>query len=130
MRHWQTGVLGVGWFLLASWYSPSAALSDDGQVRILNAATEAIKNGQLEVCGQKFMFGEIEQGKPKTIQYKVRSDSQYKLEVEFNSGKKLEPVYGSVFFSHALRKGAMVSMGIGKMVVEFFSAATSTRVWR
>ena len=38
--------------------------------------------------------------------------------------------YGSVFFSQALRKGAMVSMGIGKMVVEFFSAAISTRVCR
>ncbi len=70
--------------------------SDDGQVLILNAATEPIKNGQLEVCGQKFMFGEIEQGKSKAIQYKVRSDSQYKLEVEFNSGRKVEKELGSV----------------------------------
>jgi len=38
--------------------------------------------------------------------------------------------YGSAFFSQALRKGAMVSMGIGKMVVEFFSAEISTRVCR
>jgi len=38
--------------------------------------------------------------------------------------------YGSTFFSQALRKGAMVSMGIGKMVVEFFSAEISTRVCR
>jgi hypothetical protein len=37
---------------------------------------------------------------------------------------------GSTFFSQALRKGAMVSMGIGKMVVEFFSAGISTRVCR
>jgi hypothetical protein len=96
MRHWQTAVLGRGCFLLASWYSTSIALSDDGQVLILNAATEPIKNGQLEVCGQKFLFGEIEQGKSKAIQYKVRSDSQYKLEVEFNSGKKLEKELGSV----------------------------------
>jgi hypothetical protein len=53
------------------------------------------KNGRLEVCGQKFPFGEIEQEKTKAIQYKVRSDSQYKLEVEFHSGKKLEKELGS-----------------------------------
>ena len=96
MRYWQTAVLGIGCFLLVSWYSTSIAFSDDGQVLILNAATEPIKNGQLEVCGQKFLFGEIEQEKTKAIQYKVRSDSQYKLEVEFNSGRKLEKELGYV----------------------------------
>ena len=79
-----------------SWYFTSIALGDDGQVLILNAATESIRNGQLEVCGQKFLFGEIDQGKSKAIQYKVRSDSHYKLEVEFNSGRKLEQELGSV----------------------------------
>lgn len=63
---------------------------------ILNAAAEPIKNGQLEVCGQKFLFGEIEQGKSKSIQYKVRSNLRYKLEVEFHSGRKLERELGSV----------------------------------
>lgn len=29
-----------------------------------------------------------------------------------------------------LKNGAMVSIGIGKIVVEFFSAAISTSVWR
>jgi hypothetical protein len=96
MRYWQTAVLGIGCFLLASWYSTSIVRGDDGQVRILNAATESIKIGQLEVCGQKFLFGEIEQGKTKAIQYKVRSDSQYKLEAEFNSGRKLEQKLGEV----------------------------------
>lgn len=41
-----------------------------------------------------------------------------------------EQGYGSAFFSQALRKDAMVSMGIGKMVVEFFSEAISTMVCR
>lgn len=96
MRHWQAAVLGIVCFLLVSWYSTSIALSDVGQVLILNAATEPIKNGQLEVCGQKFPFGEIEQGKSKAIQYTVRSNSHYKLEVEFYSGKKLEKELGDV----------------------------------
>ena len=42
------------------------------------------------------MFGEIVQGNSKAIQYKVRSDSQYKLEVEFDSGRKLEQKLGNV----------------------------------
>ena len=96
MRYWQAAILGICCFLLASWYSPSIVRSDDGHVLILNAATEPIRNGQLEVCGQKFLFGEIEQGKTKAIQYKVRSDSQYKLEVEFHSGRKLEKELGDV----------------------------------
>jgi len=96
MRYSQAAVLGIGCFLLVSWYSTSIARSDDGQVLILNAATEPIRNGQLEVCGQKFPFGEIEQGKTKAIQFKTRSDSQYRLEVEFHSGRKLDKELGSV----------------------------------
>jgi hypothetical protein len=96
MRYSLAAVLGIGCFFLVSWYSTSIAFSDDGQVLILNAATEPTKNGQLEVCGQQFLFGEIEQGKTKAIHYKVRSDSHYKIEVEFNSGRKLEQELGSV----------------------------------
>jgi|SRR5580765_7064921 len=96
MRYWRSAVLGVGCFLLAFWYSTSIVWSADGQVLILNAATESLKNGQLEVCGQKFLFGEIEQGKSKAIQYKVRSDSRYKREAEFHSGRKLEKELGVV----------------------------------
>lgn len=63
MRYWQAAVLGIGCFFLMSWHFTSIALGDDGQVLLLNAATEPVRNGQLEVCGQKFMFGEIEPGK-------------------------------------------------------------------
>ena len=96
MRFWQTAVLEIGCALLVAWCSTSIAFSDDGQVLILNAATESIRNGQLEVCGQKFMFGEIAQGNSKAIHYIVRSDSRYKLEVEFISGRKLEQELGAV----------------------------------
>ena len=96
MRYWKAAVLGVCCFLLVFWYSTSIVLSYDGQVLILNAATESVKNGQLEVCGQKFLFGEIEQGKSKAIHYEVRSDSQYALAVEFDSGRKLVKELGHV----------------------------------
>lgn len=36
--------------------------------------------------------------------------------------------FEEVLSGRALRNGASVSMGMGKMMVEFFSAATSTRV--
>jgi hypothetical protein len=59
MRSWQGAVPGIGCFLMALRYSTSIVLGDDGHVLILNAATEPVKNGQLEVCDQKFMFGEL-----------------------------------------------------------------------
>lgn len=96
MRYWKAAVLGVGCFLLASWSSTSIVLGYDGQVLIINSATEPVINGQLEVCGQKFQFGGIEQGKSKIFRYEVRSDSTYKLVVEFASGRKLVKELGHV----------------------------------
>ncbi len=100
MNYWQAMALGVSCFLLASWSAPSTVLSYDGQVLILNAATEPVRNGQLEVCGQKFQFGEIGQGKTKAFRYEVRSDSQYKLVVEFDSGRNLAKELGDVTSGH------------------------------
>jgi hypothetical protein len=65
-------------------------------VLILNAATEPGKNWELEVGDQKFPFGGIDQGKSKLLRFNVRSDSQYKLAVEFDSGKQLIIELGSV----------------------------------
>jgi hypothetical protein len=96
MKHWKSVILALGCFLLTCWSLTSIALSYDGEVLLLNAATEAIKNGELDVCDQKFPFGGIDQGKSKLLRYDVRSDSQYKLVVEFDSGKTLTSELGSV----------------------------------
>lgn len=96
MKHWKSVILGMGCFLLTCWSLTSIALCYDSEVLLLNAATEPIKNGELEVCGQKLPFGGIDQGKSKLLRYDVRSDSQYKLSVEFDSGKKLTSELGSV----------------------------------
>ena len=96
MKHWKSVILGMGCFLLTCGALTSIALSYDGEVLLLNAATEAIKNGELEVCDQKFPFGGIDQGKSKSLRYDVRSDSQYKLVVEFDSGRTLTSELGSV----------------------------------
>jgi hypothetical protein len=95
-KYWKALILGVGGFLLLSVYFASTDFSYVGEVLILNSATESIKSGQLEVCGQTFQVGEIERGKSKDIQYKVRSDSHFKFIVEFSSGKKLSKELGYV----------------------------------
>jgi hypothetical protein len=89
MKYLKSGILVVVCLLLAcSDYA--------GEVLIVNMATEPVSNGTLEVCDQKFQFGGIELGKSKTIQYEVRSDSHFKLVLEFNSGKKLVKEVGYV----------------------------------
>ncbi|MCS6302259.1 MAG: hypothetical protein H8K07_01125 [Nitrospira sp.] len=105
-EYWKVVVPVVSLFFLASVYFTSTALSYVGEVLIINSATEPIKNGQVEVCGQKFQLGEIGQGKTKAIQYKVRSDSHFALIVEFVSGKKVSKELGYVTsgrdFKHVL----------------------------
>jgi hypothetical protein len=44
------------------------------------------------------------------------------------AGALWQTAYGSAVLSLCLKKGARVSMGIGKIVVELFPAEISTRV--
>ncbi len=106
MTHWKAAILGVVCVLLVSIYFTSTVFGYVGEVVIVNAATEPIKNGELEVCGQKFLFGELRQGKSRAIQYKVKSDSHFELRVEFFSGKQFSKGLGYVTsgrdFKHVL----------------------------
>jgi hypothetical protein len=74
-------------------------------------------------CGQKLMFGKITQGNSKTIHYSVRSDSRYKLEVEFLSGRTLQQdwsvtrgldVLGFDFERHEVSLTSYFQMCIGR----------------
>jgi len=96
MNNWKTILFGIGFILLGFLWSISIAISYEGNVRIVNETGESVRNGELEVCGQKFRIGEIEQGKSFTVHYKVKSDSSYKLSVEFRSGRKLTRELGYV----------------------------------
>ena len=96
MKYWRPLILGIMCLFLAFSYFVPVVLSYNGEVVIINSASELVRNGALEVCDQRFKFGTIEQGKSKTINYKVRSDSHYKLIVEFNSGRKLTKELGYV----------------------------------
>lgn len=93
---WHVTALGVGCLLLGLLYIASIALSYSGEVLIVNSATNPIENGQLEVCGQKFKFGKIDQGKSTSIQYRVKSDSHFRILVAFSSQKKISKELGYV----------------------------------
>jgi hypothetical protein len=96
MKYWGFLVLGcISFFLVFSYIVP-IVLGHDGEVQILNSASEPVRDGEIEVCGQKFKLGTIDQGKSMTVTYKVRSDSHYRLLVEFNSGKQLAKELGYV----------------------------------
>ena len=106
MKHWKSVILGMGCFLLAFWYYTSIVLSYQGEVRIVNSATEPVKHGEIEVCNQKFQIDGIAQGESQIVHYQVRADSSYKILVEFNSGRKLTSDLGYVTsgrdFKHTL----------------------------
>lgn len=96
MKYWRPLIVGSICFFLTFSYFVLIMLSNDGEVQVINSASEPVRNGELEVCEQKFELGAIEQNKSMTINYKVRSDSQYKLMVEFNSGRKVAKELGYV----------------------------------
>lgn len=96
MKYWRSHILGIICFILVSSYFVPVVLSNDGEVQIINSASEPVRSGELEVCNQRFKLGAIERGKSRTINYKVRSDSHYKLMVEFNSGRTLVKELGYV----------------------------------
>lgn len=96
MKYWKLAILSVGCFLLAFWYYTSIVFSYQGEVRIVNLATEPVKHGEIEVCNQKFKLEGIAKGESQVIHYQVRADSSYKIFVEFNSGRKLAKELGYV----------------------------------
>jgi hypothetical protein len=96
MKYWRSFILGIVCFFLVSSYFVPVVLSNDGEVQIINLASETVRNGELEVCNQRFKLGAIERGKSRTINYKIKSDSHYKLVVEFKSGRKFEKELGYV----------------------------------
>lgn len=96
MKYWRPLILGIICLLLVFSYFIPVVLSNDGEVQIINSASEPVRSGEIEVCNQRFNLGTIERGKSKTINYKVRSDSHYNLIVEFNSGRNLAKELGYV----------------------------------
>jgi hypothetical protein len=70
--------------------------SHKGEVLIVNQATETVLKGEIEVCKQRFDFQNIKPKERKQILYDVRSDSHYKIEIQFESGKKLTKELGYV----------------------------------
>ena len=74
----------------------SSFFSHQGEVSILNQATELVVKGEIDICDQKFSFENIKPNERKSFIYKVTSDSHYKVIVEFSPDKKLVKEMGYV----------------------------------
>ena len=63
-------VLGIGCFLLESWHSTSIVLGDDGQVLILNAATEPVKMADSKCAVRNSRLAKLNRRKPRPFNTK------------------------------------------------------------
>jgi hypothetical protein len=72
------------------------ALKTDGKLTLENHANETISIAEVEVCGQKFEVHEVAPGGSTEINYYVKSDSGYKVHVEFIPDKQLTQEVGYV----------------------------------
>ena len=96
MKAWKTIIIAIGCALLLS-VCAAVWLSDNrGEVNITNNSAERINHIEIEVCNQQFKLENIGIGESKLIRYEVKSDSHYRINVEFASGKKLEEEIGYI----------------------------------
>lgn len=96
MKNWVLIILGIGCLLVVGSMAASSFFSHQGEVSIVNQATELVVKGEINICDQNFTFENIKPRESKIFIYKVTSDSHYKIEVEFGSGKKLTKEIGYV----------------------------------
>ena len=83
-------------FFLPAWEGCGFFSNNKGELLIKNASTQAIVNGNVEICGQHFKLERIDIGKTKLIKFDIKSDSHYALTVELEGGKQLSKNLGYV----------------------------------
>ena len=95
IRRFVFVIIGI-FFLLGSATLAGLFSNNKGEILIENKGTELVVHGEVDICGQKFAFEKIKPGDTRQFSYKVKSDSHYKILVEFESGKKLTKDLGYV----------------------------------
>jgi len=96
IKHWILIALGIVGLLWISMGSAAWFFNKKGEVRIVNQSSQRVVAGEVEVCNQQFKIEDIRPGESQLILYEVKSDSHYKISVEFESGKKLTRELGYV----------------------------------
>jgi hypothetical protein len=74
----------------------ASCLANKGEFLLVNKANEPVLRALVTVCGQTIELTGIQPSKSASGSYQVKSDSQYDVRVEFESGKKLEKKIGYV----------------------------------
>jgi len=94
-RYIFAGILALVIFLI--FFTASRLFgANQGEVNIVNRSSLEVVSGELEVCGQKFKFDKLKQGTAIPIKFKITSDSDYRIDVQFGSGKNLAEKIGYV----------------------------------
>lgn len=91
MRHFALGVTAT----IAVLFLISCT-SNNGSFWLINKAKEPIARASVAICGQTIQLKDIEPNKSAAGSYTVKSDSHYVIQVEFQSGKKLQKETGYV----------------------------------
>ena len=81
------GVGGVVFAIVVILASLTLARNSD-QLRIVNDGTEPVVYGNIEICGQKFLFEDLKQGEDTVINYKMRGESRYKINVQSSRAQR------------------------------------------
>jgi hypothetical protein len=91
MRHPLFGIgVTVATLLLSS------CSSNNGNFSLANNTHEPIARATVAICGQAIELKDIQPNNSAIGSYKVRSDSHYVIQIEFQSGKKLQKQTGYV----------------------------------
>ena len=88
--------LGIGCFLIVGIRAASILFTRQGEVSIVNKATESVVKGKIDIGNQHFIVENMKPGEQKTFSYKVTSDSHYNVAVTLSSGTRLATEIGYV----------------------------------
>lgn len=91
MRH---PVLGVAATIAALFLI--SCTTNKGSFSLVNKTKEPIARASVAICGQTIELKDIQPNKSAAGSYEVKFDSHYTIQVEFQSGKKLQKETGYV----------------------------------
>ena len=86
--------LGIGAAIAALFLTSCAP--NKGSFSLINKASESIASASVGICGQTIVFNGIQPNKSATGSYDIRSDSHYVIQIEFQSGKRINRETGYV----------------------------------
>ncbi|HJX97755.1 MAG TPA: hypothetical protein VJ281_02675 [Chthoniobacterales bacterium] len=88
--------VGVIVLLIIGFFAVRFFFIGKGQVDVRNDAAEAIVDGEMVVCRQRFVLGEIPPRAVKHISYRIDGEGDYAFRLRFASGRTVAKNVGYV----------------------------------